>query len=382
MASSLIVEVCKIKDVENHPNADRLDLAIVKGWQVVVGRDQFKEGDLIVYIPMDAVVPTELADKWNVRNYLSGENRDRVRCARLRGEMSYGLIMPNENENDWVEGEDVSSYYGITKYIAPVRATAADAAPRDILFPEFTDVENINNFPDSFVDGEEVIVLEKIDGTNGRVGFEMTINRINDETSTYEVNLKAGSMSYKRTMPALWDLSSNPYWYPWTLPSVITMLKYYSEIIKREFENSPLESRSVTLFGEVYGGSIRGGHKSMDYGTPNNYGFAVFGLKTDGDFMDWDKLESLCGRFQVPMVPEVARTTFNLDVLKLLATGDSLLAAENGRTHMREGIVIYPVKERRDPKLGRCILKILNPDYLILKEKNRDKGKDIDFKDE
>lgn len=120
----------------------------------------------------------------------------------------------------------------------------------------------------------------------------------------------------------------------------------------------------------------------MDYGTPNNYGFAAFGLKVDDDFLNWDKFESLCGRFKVPTVPEVARTTFNLDALKILATGASLLASNNGKLQIREGIVVYPVKERRDPKLGRCILKILNPDYLIMKEKNRDKGKDIDFKDE
>jgi RNA ligase (TIGR02306 family) len=379
MASSLIVEVCKIRDVKNHPKADRLDLAIVKGWQVVVGRDQFKEGDLVVYVPMDAVIPTELADKWNVRNYLGGQDNDRVKCARLRGEMSYGLIMPKEY--DWVEGEDVSNYYGITKYVAPVRATAADAAPRDILFPAFTDVENINNFPDSFVEGEEVVVLEKIDGTNDRVGFEMSVIR-NGESVTYEVHLKAGSMSYKRTMPALWDLASNPYWFPWTLDPVVKMLKYYSEVVKKEFEDSLLETRNITLFGEVYGGSIRGGHKSMDYGTPNNYGFAVFGLMVDDMFMDWDKVEGLCGRFKVPTVPVIARTTFNMESLRSMATGNSILAQQNGKEQIREGIVIYPVKERRDPKVGRCILKMLNPDYLILKGSREAKGEVVDFKDE
>ena len=39
MASSLIVEVCKIRNISHHKGADKLDLAIVKGWQVVVGRD-------------------------------------------------------------------------------------------------------------------------------------------------------------------------------------------------------------------------------------------------------------------------------------------------------------------------------------------------------
>jgi len=372
MASSLIVEVCKIKDVRHHKNSDNLDLALVKGWQVIVGRDQFKEGDLIVYIPMDALIPSDLADKWNVRNYLGGPEKTIVRCARLRGEMSYGLIM--ENEGNWGEGEDVSEHYGITKYIPPVRATAADAAPRDILFPTFTDVENINNFPDSFVDGEEVIVTEKIDGTNCRVGF--SIDRDGN------VDLKAGSMSYKRTMPALWDLPSNPYWYPWTTEPVVNLLKYYRRVIEKEFDINSLDIRNVTLFGETYGGSIRGGHKSMDYGTPNNYGFAAYGIEIDNNFIDFEDFNSMCRRFKVQTVPILGRTFFSMDELSIFATGNSFLAKENGKEQMREGIVIYPIKERRDPKLGRCILKMLNPDYLILKNSRAEKGEAVDFKDE
>ena len=34
-----------IKDIQPHPNADRLDVAKVLSWQVVVERNKFKEGD-------------------------------------------------------------------------------------------------------------------------------------------------------------------------------------------------------------------------------------------------------------------------------------------------------------------------------------------------
>ena len=321
---------------------------------------------------MDAVIPTDLADKWDVRNYLSGPDKKVVRCARLRGEMSYGIIMPNEG--NWEEGKDVSEYYGIVKYVAPVRSTAADTAPMDILFPTFTDVENINNFPDAFVDGEEVVVTEKIDGCNDRVGFSISRDG--------KVEIKAGSMSYKRTMPALWDLPSNPYWYPWTLQPVINMMKLYHDILKKEFNDSEIDVRNVTLFGEVYGGSIIGGHKSMDYGTPGAYGFGAYGLRIDNNFIDWESLESICGRFQVPLAPVIAKTTFNMRTLRDMATGDSLLAQRNNKKQIREGVVVYPVKERRDPKLGRCILKVLNPDYPLLKNRGAGKGEIVDFKDE
>ena len=32
--SQLIVEVCEVNDVLPHPNADRLEILIIKGWRV------------------------------------------------------------------------------------------------------------------------------------------------------------------------------------------------------------------------------------------------------------------------------------------------------------------------------------------------------------
>jgi len=50
--------------------------------------------------------------------------------------------------------------------------------------------------------------------------------------------------------------------------------------------------------------------------------------------------------------------------------------------HMREGIVIKPLKERRDPAFGRVVVKFLNDDYILLKNKAYDKGEVTDFTDE
>ena len=37
----------KITDIQHHPNADKLDVGKIGGWTVVVGRDQFKDGDTV-----------------------------------------------------------------------------------------------------------------------------------------------------------------------------------------------------------------------------------------------------------------------------------------------------------------------------------------------
>ena len=162
MASTLIVEVCNIREILEHPNAHSLELAVVKGWECIVSKGRYKVGDLVVYIPVDSVLPIELGDRLGVRNYLGGKNNDRVRCAKLRGVVSYGLLI--DNEENWEVGTDVREHYGITKYEPPLRAKDGDAAPDDPMFSKYTDIENIRNFPDIFKEGEKVVVTEKIDG--------------------------------------------------------------------------------------------------------------------------------------------------------------------------------------------------------------------------
>ena len=69
--SSLIVEVSKIQKVLPHPNAERLELAHVKGWQCVVPKSRYAPGNLVTYIPPDSVLPAELSDRLGITKYLS-----------------------------------------------------------------------------------------------------------------------------------------------------------------------------------------------------------------------------------------------------------------------------------------------------------------------
>ena len=58
--AELKAEVVKIDDVLEHPNADRMELAVVGGYQVCVQLASFKAGDLAIYIPVDSILPSAL----------------------------------------------------------------------------------------------------------------------------------------------------------------------------------------------------------------------------------------------------------------------------------------------------------------------------------
>ncbi len=101
-----IVEVCRIERVFPHSNADALELAHIKGWQCVVPLGKYRAGDLVTYIPIDSMIPVQHADRWGITKYLSVKSASsdmdmpvpagRVRCARLRGEPSFGVIIDLE----------------------------------------------------------------------------------------------------------------------------------------------------------------------------------------------------------------------------------------------------------------------------------------------
>ena len=370
MASSLIVDVCEVKEVRNHSNADRLDLCVIKGWQVVTGRDQYEVGDIVVFIPPDTIVPGELADKLNIRNYLGGQDKTRVKTVRLRGEMSFGLVINVPEDKDWEVGYNCADDLGILKYDPPMRATAGDSAPEDALFVRYTNIENIRNFPNVFEEGERVVATEKIDGSNVRIGKGISIT----EDGIEILEWKAGSHKLKRKRPDEEGMKGNIYWYPYNLIGVRAMVE--NMIVKGPY-------KEVTLYGEIYG-RVRGGHKSLHYGQPNSLNFVAFDIKFDGDYLKYSAFKSICDFYDIPTAPIVAEFDFSLEKAKEFSTGNSLLAEKNGmeNPHMREGIVIKPLKERRDPACGRVAVKFLNDDYILLKNKAYDKGEVTDFTDE
>ena len=50
-----------------------------------------------------------------------------------------------------------------------------------------------------------------------------------------------------------------------------------------------------------------------------------------------------------------------MDLVRELAAGKTTLAGK----HIREGVVVKPEKERKDPRIGRVVLKYLSDAYLL-----------------
>lgn len=344
--STIKVEVTRISDVRPHANADALELATVGGWQVCVKKGVYRDGDPVVYFEQDTVLPREIADRLGVTQYMKervdidGQRVLIIHRVRLRGEPSFGLVIPPEPGLE--VGDDVAGFYGAVKYEPPLRTTAGDAAPSDPRFPAYTDIENMRSYPETIFEGEEVVATEKVHGTNCRVGFVVDVV---DGERIYRP--MAGSKGMGRKEPPDRDAARlNTYWYPTTLPGVESLL---GELFAQG-------RRQAVLYGEVYGQGIQ----SYTYGE-KGVAFRAFDLMIDGQFLDYPDFVDLCEKHGVEMTPLVYRGPFSLSILKRVSEGDSLV----GGAHGREGVVVKPVRERQDVKIGRVVLKYIGDAYLF-----------------
>ena len=374
--SSLIVEVCKIDKIKEHPNADNIEIAVIKGWTCCTKKGQYEKGDTIVYCPPDCILPDELIEKLGVRNYLSGNPPNRVKQVKLRGEISAGLIIPNDKNIP--VGENVAELYCITKYEPPIRVTDGMSYRGDSHFPKMIDIENMRNFPDIFEKEEMVAVTEKIDGSQFFTGVSCVEFKEVEDIGDIEVYCldnnkeepkygiwKASSHRLMRKRPIA-NMKENIYWYPYMNDAIYDMIEYF--IIEEKYQ-------SVQLFGEVYG-RVRGGLKSMHYGKQNELAYVAFRLRIDGKYIPYKDFKEICDEFKVEIVPLIDIIPYNFDKIKELSQGNSILAEKNGTKHMREGVVAVSYD-----KIDGNWLKFVNDEYLLKKEKQRNKGEEVDFTD-
>lgn len=169
-------------------SADRLLVAAVDTFPLVVGKDNgYEEDQIVVFAPKRSVLP-----EWLRPHYVNEDtgssylkNGTTVRSIKLRGELSEGCtispdlveekLRKNDETGEFPElvgktledivGQDISEFLGITEYIPPIPSELAGQVARlPYTQYSFHDVENFTINKKRFVEDEEVIASEKLHG--------------------------------------------------------------------------------------------------------------------------------------------------------------------------------------------------------------------------
>ena len=370
--SSLIVKVCPIDKVLPHSNADKLEIAHIGGWQVICKKDEYRIGDLTIFVPPDSVLPQDLIDKHGVASYLATGNR--VKAVKLRGEKSFGLLL--KPENGWREGQDVAGTLGITKWEPPPptqglagSGSKTQQAKRHPLWQRYTEIENVRHYRSVLSEDEQVVCVEKCHGCN------VSISMLNGElvVSSHNYNRQPpckyterklnwiqrqirnlGRRFNKNWLGPICEIDEagkvdDWYWHATTIPGVLTLLQDLAETHKQ-----------VILYGECFGRVQKG----MNYGSPEGLKFAAFDLLIDGKYLDYDAFALACATYHVPRLPVIYRGLYRFETIMEIANGNTMIDGAPSN-QIREGIVVRPVKERNEPRCGRVIFKAINDDYLM-----------------
>jgi RNA ligase (TIGR02306 family) len=371
--------------LEKHPDADKLSVVRVYNFTCVVNTADWQGVTQAAYVQPDSVMPDKpeyrfLKDTSTLRKMreearaamelehesdLARLHYDeqiaeierridantkylRITVRKLRGVISMGMLLPAPEGSKI--GDDVAEILGITHYEPPTmeeleghRKHAGDdvaPAPPMIYAPKY-DVESVYKYADCFEAGEMVYVSEKLDGQNARYVSTLgerykevspggSVKMLEDYTfhagSRTEWKLEIGGSNWWRA------IEQNPWIKEWMITNP-----------------------ERVMYGEVYGWVA-----ALKYGAKQGQlFFRAFDILDGMEYIDAEQfIVTVPEEFRAPSLGVMP---FDFEKLQALADGPSLI---KGANHMREGIVIKPLKERKHWKLGRVMLKMVSNAYL------------------
>lgn len=363
--------VVEIKQINKHPNADKLEVITVDGTVCLAQIGQWKVGDRAILVPIDSVVPLSRPEFDFLKKDNTGRTEARIKAKRLRGVFSDGLLVPIP-ATPWYKlkpglGKDAAKLLGARKFEEdeiPVdhantvrrwvmirvyaflrlfgyhskRPNAGRLPPPRHRYPngderKAYDLDHYKKFK-SALEGKEVVISEKVHGSHCTLHWEGDRCLVGSRNLVYGIaadNVYAGA-ARKYGLP--------------------DKMARYPDLV---------------LHGEVLG------VQDLTYGHSKAYpGFVAFDLYhiKERRFLDFGQFSAICTELGIPMVPVLYTGPYNPDTIEGLVNPPEnvkqkkpLLSAYDEKT-LREGVVVKPVVETRE-RFGRVSLKFVSEAYLL-----------------
>ena len=305
-----LASIQRIKNIEPIAGADAIEKVTVLGWQLVVKKDEFKIGELCIYVEIDSVLPDRPEFEFlRSRSF-------RIRTVKLRGQISQGICFPlNLLPENTIpeEGLDVTEALGIIKYEPPVPTSLSGVIKG--LFPSFiskTDETRVQVLQELLDEnkGKKCYITEKLDGSS------ITCFIRDGEFGVCSRNMELVE-------------GENLYWKaPWQMDIEAKLRKL---------------GKNVAIQGELMGNGIQGNKLKLTGNTI--FFFSIFWIDEYryGSYSEFKEI--IQGQLKLPTVPVITenyRLSNDIDKLLKMAEIPSCIHS----TTMAEGIVIRVIEEK------------------------------------
>lgn len=367
MESSFIVPYTIIKDILPHPNADRLSIAKIYDFDVVVAKDLYKVGQKVIYCPIDSILPENIEKIVFPEGSKIKLNNSRVRQIKIRNFYSQGLIINPEsllglvNFNYIKDEQDLSGVLNITKFEPPLpkfqqipnkMGKQRKNLPNE-LFHSYNGLTNIKFLPNLF-DGKEVVITEKIHGSNSRFSILPRPTRtFMDKVKKLFGLLPRYEYLYGSNKVDITNSSNYVGYYGDDI---------YGKVFKRINAKEKVKPNEI-IYGELYGPKIQ---KNYEYGQKEVY-FILFDVKIYNEkensfrWLNPEEVEEYAKERGFAFVPVLYKGIYNKELSIQLSQGPSVL---DPNTKVKEGIVIKDRYNYTDENGNKVAVKLINPEYL------------------
>lgn len=400
--SDFEVKVVRVGEITKHPGADNLEIINVFDYPVVSRIGTFKTGDLAVYVPVDAVVPTDRPEFAFLAK--EGKTTHRIKAMRLRKVFSMGLLVPLQEKTIIVgtdfgqhyatEGSEVADALGISKYVNPqearleqhqqsnearARARAVSKGPK---LPVYG-LDPLRKYSECLPEGELVVVTEKIHGCNAR--YVLSKGRL--WVGSHKVMRGCSRSRFQEAWDKvkLWALTF--FGQKHRAHTLRDMGDVWWQIAEKFNLKDRLRGQEdFVLYGEIYGqtangaaiqsGSEGGKKFNFSYDAKDGVGFRafdVYDLKAQ-KFLDFPEFEEFIMRLNevapgptINLAPvlQIGAWSKDLELVYRQMADEGKTPFANANGHLGEGVVIKPLRERMDPRCGRVALKFAGARYLL-----------------
>lgn len=344
--SQFAVEFRRVRNVEDHPNADRLDVIKLEDleYTLVGQKETYAPGDYVVYFPIDSQMPERLQEHIGID--LGSKNR--VKTKKLRGIYSQGLIIPLDTACEYLGHADLSDLFGVVKYEPPATLNTSGGLMPLVTGVSKYDIENSERYPRIIREvlwDEPVLITEKLEGSNWSATIDLDGNIVVSQRN-YSINP---------------DFAEEHLWYQ-------AFYKLSLDEKLRNLQKDRFPNQYVTLRGEIIGPGIQGNYYMLKHNL-----IYMFDILTSNGYVNADLFLELCKQFDIDTVPvfntgKEGNCTFN-KMFEYIPDGTEMADLAHGPSRLnneklREGLVIRPMKEMWDEEIGRVIIKQKNREYL------------------
>lgn len=305
--------------IEEHPNADVLEIGKVNEVTVIVPKGKYRTGDLAAYIPEAAVVPDDVLELLGLVGKLAGKKKNRVKAIKLRGVVSGGLLHPlgvgRLADVDLAEGDDVTELLGLAKYEPPIPVSMGGQVFAAQGGTVKYDIDSILRYPELLPRETPTVLTEKLHGTWCCMGWHPDFGDI-----VSSKGVSGRGLAFRLVEENAGNLYVRAFrvWEEW----LMSVLGHHRET-----------GTPYYLLGEIFGRGVQ----DLHYDLPNP-GFRAFDVRIGPRYLPWPEVEAAATAHDGPGTVPVLGVVEDWPAAEKYVSGSTTF----GGKHVREGVVMRP----------------------------------------